>query len=303
MGYSVVTTVLSAAASQNLTDLPTAKTELAITDTDTSNDAWLAQAIGQVSASIGRYCKRAFAPEQIQDVFDVEQDPYPYQTPGGFSALELSHWPVLEVASVIQTLAPGATPTTQPLVAGTDYRLDARTGRLLRLNPFTGVVTTWEAIPVTVIYAAGYGALVQESHVVPATPYQVTVGQAAEFSCDLGVTYANGTALTPVGANPAVGQYAVNITTGVYTFAAADSGQTLAFTYATIAIPADLVEIVLRLVTGRFRAKGRDPALIQRDQPGLGTERWWFGPAPGQKGAFPPDIESALEHYRVPTLA
>lgn len=303
MGYSVVTTVLAPAASQNLTDLAAVKTELALPAADTSNDAWLTQATTQVSAAIARYCKRAFAPEQVQDVFDIEQDPYPYQTPGGFAQLELTHWPVLQVTSVVQTLAPGAPPTTQTLIAGTDYRLDGRTGRLLRLNPFTGVGTLWEAIPVTVIYSAGFGALVRETHAVPATPYEVTVTQAAAFSCDIGVSYANGTPLTPVPTSPAVGEYAVDIATGIYTFAAADTGQNLSFVYATLQVPADLAEMCLRMISSRFSAKGRDPALVQRETPGVGTERWWFGGAPGQKGAFPPDIQAALDDYRVPTVA
>ncbi len=304
MGYSCVTTVLAPTASANLTSLTQAKVELSINSTDTSKDAWLNQAITQVSKGIARYCKRDFAPQQYQDVFDVEQDPFPWQTPGGFKQLELSHWPVLQVSSVIQTLAVGVTPAAQTLVAGTDYRLDGLTGRLVRLNPFTGTATLWEAIPVTVIYSAGYGALVTETDsVLASTPYTVTVSQAAAFSCDLGVAYAGGPALTPVAANPGHGQYSVSASTGVYSFNAADAGQGLTFAYATAAIPDDLTEQCLRLVTGRYQAKDRDPALIMRDTPGVGTQRWWFGGSPGQKGAFPPDIEAALDDYRVPTVA
>ncbi len=304
MAYSIVTTILAASGNPALTTLAAAKTELSISATDTSNDAWLTQAINQVSSGIRRYCKRPFAPEQIQDVFDVEQDAYPWQTPGGFPQLELSRWPVLQVASVIQTLAVGVTPLTQTLVAGIDYRLDALTGRLLRLNPFTGAVTRWEAEPVTVIHTSGYGAFVQEMDAVPgAAPYQVTVAQAAVFSCDSGVAYASGTSLTPVSSAPAKGQYSVNPATGLYSFNAADAGQDLTFSYATVAIPDDLVEMCLRMITSRFQSKDRDPALIMQDTPGVGTQRWWFGGSPGQKGAFPPDIEAALDDYRVPTLA
>jgi hypothetical protein len=86
--------------------------------------------------------------------------------------------------------------------------------------------------------------------------------------------------------------------TGVYTFAAAETGQTLTFAYATFVAPDDLVEIALRLITSRFKAKDRDPALVQQDTPGIGTQRWWFGGAPGQKGPFPPDVEAALDGYR-----
>lgn len=299
MGYSVVSTVLSSAASYDLTDLGTVRDELSIAENDTSDDSWLTRAIGQVSKAIERHTKRVFVPEVVQDVFDIQQDPYPYQTPGGFAALQLSRWPVLAVSSVVQMLAVGM---TQTLVEGTDFRTDPKTGALLRLNKFTGVVTIWEALPVTVQYTAGFGALVQESHTVPAAaPYQVPVSQASAFSCDVSVSYASGTALTPVAANPAQGQYSVS--TGTYTFNAADEGQALSFAYATAAIPDDLVEICLRLITARYSAKDRDPNLIQQDTPGVGTQRWWFGGAPGQKGAFAPDIEAALDEYRVPTMA
>jgi hypothetical protein len=301
VGYSVVTTVLSQAASYDMTDLASVRLELSFKTADSSNDAWLAQmAIPQVSRAIMRHCKRPFAPEQVQDAFDIEQDPYPSQTPGGFANLQLSRWPVLSVSSVVQTLAIA---TSQTLVEGVDFRVDAETGQLLRLNPFTGVGSLWEAIPVTVVYAAGYGALVAEARTVPATPFQITVAEASTFSCDLGVTYASGTSLTRVTATPAAGQYSVDLTTATYTFNVADVGQALDFSYATKALPDDLVEIVLRLITARFKGKNRDPNLIQQDTPGVGSQRWWFGGAPGQKGAFAPDIEAALEDYRVPTLA
>jgi hypothetical protein len=296
MSYAVVTTVLSAAASYDLTDLATVKDELSLTDT--LADAWLSRGISQVSASISNYTKRVFAPEYVQDVFDIQQDPYPYQTPGGFAELQLTRWPVLAVISVVQTLAAGS---TQTLVQNTDFRADPATGRLLRLNPFTGVATTWEAYPLTVLYTAGFGALVTESHVVPASPYQVTVSQSAAFSCAQSVSYASGTAFSAVAANPAQGQYAV--ANGVFTFNPADTGQTLSFVYATSAIPFDIIDVCLQLITGRFQARGRDPALIQRDTPGVGTERFWFGGEPGQRGPFPPDLQGILDSYRTPTVA
>ncbi len=298
MGYAVTDTVLSPAASHNLTDLATVKDELSLDASNTSDDSWLTRAIAQVSRAIARHIKRPVAPEVVQDAFDIQQDPYPYQTPGGFAQLQLTRWPVLNVASVVQTLAAGVTQTLQ---AGLDYRVDFKTGQLLRLNPWTGTATLWEAIPVTVVYTAGYGVIVQEAHTVPAAPYQVTVYQNAAFSCDQSVAYANGAALTPVPANPAQGQYSV--AAGVYTFNPADDGQALTFTYATLAVPDDLIEICLRLITGRYSAKDRDPNLVQQDTPGVGSQRWWFGNTPGQKGAFAPDIEAALDDYRTPTMA
>ena len=65
--------------------------------------------------------------------------------------------------------------------------------------------------------------------------------------------------------------------------------------------PADLEMAVLRLVTARFKARGRDPSLRSQGEPGVGQEQYWVGAMPGQTGPFPPDISAVLEKYRVPT--
>ena len=71
-----------------------------------------------------------------------------------------------------------------------------------------------------------------EAATVPSTPYQVTVGNAATFNTDYGVSYAaTGLPLTKVASGPTVGQYSVNTATGVYTFAAADTGAAMIITY------------------------------------------------------------------------
>ncbi len=57
------------------------------------------------------------------------------------------------------------------------------------------------------------------------TAGSVTVAQSATFKEDLGVRYAaTGLPLAKVGASPAVGQYSVNVSTGVYTFNVSDNG-------------------------------------------------------------------------------
>ena len=298
MGFSVVTTVLAKAASYDLTDLATVKDELSIGSNSTSSDGWLSRAIAQLSQMIASHTKRVFAPEMVQDSFDIQQDPYPYQTPGGFPQLQLTRWPVLSVLSVVQTIALN---TTQVLTEGTDFKVDPATGQLLRLNPFTGVGTIWEALPVTVQYTAGFGDLVVEPDTIPAvSPFTVEVDFPVTFSCDQVVSFSNGGALTRVSANPGAGQYSV--TDGVYAFNEADASTPIIITYAVLDVPADLVDITLRLVTGRYKAKDRDPSLIQMDTPGVGTQRFWFGGAPGQTGPFPPDITGALDPYCMPVV-
>lgn len=297
MAFSIVSTVLSAAANTALADLATAKDELQVQQS--SHDTWLARAINRMSIMIANYTNRTLVPELVRDVIDIDRDAYPYQSPGGFRAIPLSRWPVLGVLSVVQTLSATQTLT---LVEDVDYRLDAQNGQLIRLNSYTGTGSTWEACPITVIYSSGYGTLVTEAHQVPAvSPWKVTVDKAANFSCDHQLTFNGGLVLTRVTAAPISGQYSVSA--GSYTFASTDAGKVVNFAYAVTDIPDDLVDICLRLVVARFRARGRDPMLMQRDTPEVGSERYWVGGTVGQDGPFPPDITAALDTYRVPVLA
>jgi hypothetical protein len=73
---------------------------------------------------------------------------------------------------------------------------------------------------------------VDEVAAIPSTPFQVTVANAASFSADLGVYDATSVKyLTRVASGPTTGQYAVNVATGVYTFAAADTGHQVRISY------------------------------------------------------------------------
>jgi len=67
---------------------------------------------------------------------------------------------------------------------------------------------------------------------VPSATLQVTVVNAGQYKQDWGVRYsANGVPLVRVASSPAQGQYAVNTSTGVYTFASADSGASVLISY------------------------------------------------------------------------
>ncbi len=73
---------------------------------------------------------------------------------------------------------------------------------------------------------------ISESAAIPGSPYTVTAANAATFKTDLGVYSTTlGRFLTRVASSPATGQYAVNTTTGVYTFAAADTGGLIKLNY------------------------------------------------------------------------
>jgi hypothetical protein len=71
---------------------------------------------------------------------------------------------------------------------------------------------------------------------IPGTPYVITVANGSTFSQDLGVYNATSKLwMTRVASSPATGQYSVNTSTGVYTFAAADTTNSvrISYTYAS----------------------------------------------------------------------
>ena len=76
-----------------------------------------------------------------------------------------------------------------------------------------------------------------EVHSVPgSSPFTITVSNATHFVADQGVVYAStGLPLIAVASAPVTGQYAVNTTTGVYTFATGDqaAGVLISYTYTS----------------------------------------------------------------------
>jgi hypothetical protein len=302
MAVTVLTTVTQAANNYDLTDLPTAKDELSIKTLDTSNDPFLKRAISQASALISNYCNRVFQVESISETIYIDQDPYPYQVPGGVQPLQLSRWPLFAVASVKQVLSATVTNT---LVAGRDYKVIPATGLLIRLNAFSGIAVTWEPWPVIVDYTAGFSANPVQAATIPVGPgpYIITVKNAATFAFDQGVTLSDATPLVNVPINPASGQYSVDQTTGIYTFNAANAGLGVNINYVYTNIPLDLVVAALRVVTLRFKQRGRDPLLTYQQQPNLGEQKYWAGNLPGQIGGLPPEITGMLDGtYRVPCI-
>ena len=298
-----ISTVTTPSASYALVDLATVKDELSIKITDTSGDTSLNRAIASVSQIIADYCSAPYGPfvvEALIDTFQFDRDAFPGLKFAGENRIALERCPVLSVTSVTQTLPDG---TTRALVAGTDYVLNPKQGELTRMR-CDGMATRWETLPLAVVYVAGFGALnTAEPHTVPATaPYAVAVNNAAMFAFDQTATYANGTALAAVAANPVAGQYTVS-GAGSYTFAAADAGKGVLLSYASNAIPSSLVSYVLEIITSRWSSRGRDPALVQRETQGIGIEKFWFGSEPGQDGELPPRIQAALDNtYRPPRL-
>lgn len=278
-------TVTQAAASYDLTTVAAAKIELSLTGTN--QDAFLIQAVSQASAMISGYCNRVFAVERLQETFYLLNDDANFNIDNSASPLQLSRYPAITILSLTQDGV--------ELVEGTDFTVDVETAQIFRINQVGGFCR-WSCGPVVVSYDAGFGKATSQTSSLPTSggPYTITVTQSALFAIDQGVTRDDGTVFTKVTGTPAAGEY--KVAAGVYTFNAANGGDTFAVRYAYTATPLDLAAAALRLVVMRYKGKDRDPMQISHSEPGIGEDRWWVGGFQG--AAFPPEVEGLFAGYR-----
>jgi hypothetical protein len=288
-------TVTIAAASYDLTDLATARDELAFKAADTSSDTFLSRAISQVSQAIADYCNTVFPVERLQDTFYLLDDESNFNIDASASPLQLARIPAITILSI--------TENGTALVEGTDFQVDYDAGQIFRMhsNAFLGPVRWHRPGPIIVTYDAGYGASLTEAFTIPGTPFQRTVSKGSAFAIDERVTKSDGTVFTKVASAPAAGQYTVTAA-GVYTFAAADTGAAVSIEYSYLRLPANLAMAALQLVTMRYRSRGRDPKLVSHSEPGIGEDRWWVGTVPGGDSGFPPDVQGLIDQFRIPVV-
>lgn len=297
MAVETITTVLVASrarprgAPYDLTDLATVKDELSVTDP--SNDSFLSRAITQASSSIANYCNRVFAVEALQDQIFIQQDPYPWQVPGGVYPLQLSRWPLVNSnvvgfvgnthgTAIVDGIASTVGLSIGTLVFAADGSLPAGAA-ILNILGANSITLTQPATSSETALAFTTGVQVVQTLSVGST-------QTLVYGKDFTVDAKHGWLIR------------LNSWTGISERWEAEP-VTVQYQAGYAPIPADLVDACLRLVTARFRARGRDPMLVQRDQPQtLGSERYWVGTTPGQSGPFAPEIAGLLDNYRVPVL-
>lgn len=148
MRLRVISSVVNAAASNDLTTIVNVKAELGLSDG--ANDAVLKRYISSASAAASQYCNRTFQIETIKDEIWPAADPYPWPLPGFFQTMQLSRWPVVTLASL--------TENGKPLTDGTDFRTDPAAGSLMRLD-LGGRQVNWSAQPKVAQYDAGYAVI------------------------------------------------------------------------------------------------------------------------------------------------
>jgi Phage gp6-like head-tail connector protein len=127
--------------------------------------------------------------------------------------------------------------------------------------------------------------LPSEVQTIPATPYQIT--PQLTWLQDNGVwNNTTGVAFTKVASGPIAGQYSVDAT-GLYTFAAADSGTMVALSYSYV--PGDIEQACIELIGLRYKEKDR----IGQVSKHVGTETISYS----QKD-MPSDVATMLNQRR-----
>ncbi len=170
----------------------------------------------------------------------------------GNNFMLLRQWPVTDVQSIIFDCGWSVGPSTPPIAGqprtkgfiletpvplGIQHRLDLYCDRFPRGRA-----------NVQISYHAGFLQSSEPQTVPSSGPY--TLSTNLVWIGDVGVTYANGTALTPVPSSPAAGQYSVDAL-GNYTFAAADEGAKILISYSYC--PPQLVQAVNEIVAERYK--------------------------------------------------
>lgn len=138
-------TVVTQAATYDLTVLATVKERLGITDA--SNDTLLGHLISAASDKASSYCNRVFAQEQVSQTFRLPR----IRGAGGElpQSLELTRFPIISIDA--------ATDGTTVLTSA-DYEVDDETGLLYRLDG-NDCRWHWFGPKIVVLYTAGFALL------------------------------------------------------------------------------------------------------------------------------------------------
>lgn len=141
MSFRSKVTVVTPAASFDLTNLLKVLAALDINDSTPSQKVWLRTAIRQCSLAVARECNRVFPVQSYSESF--------FAAPCSWAdTIQLTHCPIVEITTL--------TCDGSALVEDTDFSVAADTGLLTRLS--SGAQISWSAAtpPITVEYDAGF---------------------------------------------------------------------------------------------------------------------------------------------------
>lgn len=307
-GSYVTTSLVTAPNSAALVTLATARDELDITDpADTSNDARLTRFINEISASIANYCNRVFGLATWQDVFRPSRGVWGEGVREANNPLKLTKRPISTATvsfsgNTHSSLLIDGIVSTQGITSGmpiygAGIPLGATVSNVMPSAILLSAAATATASAVTL----GVGVSVVET--ISGVDTQLVAG--TDFEIDRGSMLSGDEGASLIYRLDLQGRprtWCADKVTVAY-----QAGYALpndANGEGVPVMPLDLQTVCLLMVTARFRARGRDPMLVEQTQGQMvGTQRYWVGGTPGQKGAFPPEIASILDNYRTPVVA
>jgi hypothetical protein len=305
----VITSLVTAPASSQLTTLANVKDELDFIGTDTSNDARLTRFITEESDGIARYCNRVFGYAKWQDEFRPQRGVRGEGVRASTNPLKLSRWPL--AVTVVQFT--GNTYSTN-LIDGLSTTTGLASGQLISgpgipsgatiASVNVGAASLLLSTPATATAAA---VSLNTGISVVETIANIVTGLTAgtDFEIDAGSLLPGDEGDSFLyrldkGGNPRT--WPATKIVVVYTAGYALPNDELPASIATA--PSNLESACLRLVVWRFKAKGRDPMLRARNQGGeIGMEQYWVGSTPGNSSPYPNEIMSALTNFRTPVVA
>lgn len=230
-----------------LASLAALKAWLKVTVSD--DDVLLSRLLDQVSGAILNSIQRPV----------LTRATYPEQRSGvGNQRITLRNWPVLSVAFVtvegVSIPAASGTQNGYSLMpwdgtpAGNPQQLTLKGYWFCRgLNN------------IVITYDAGYCVADQAATIPASSQYQIVITPPlGPWAQDDGVTFSDGTALTPVTSNPAQGQYSVTpggFGPATYTFNSADAGKAVLISYSYT--PSPLEQACIEWAAERYRYKDR----------------------------------------------
>lgn len=338
MGVSVISSVLVAATSTDLTTLATLKSELNLADTST--DAMLSRWITACSAMAMQFTQRVFQNQFYQDQVRGWRGALRNQVPDEVTPLQLAAWPLTATPSTSGTAAPG-----QPVLSAVAGGTLPATTYYVRATYVTPSGETAASLEAALAVAANNLLTVSAPGIdqvgiatgwnvyVGTTPSQETL-QASNLG--LNVVWSMPSSGLVAGAplpnavlvientDAASGAQRVLIE-GIDFIADAEKGQ-LTRLFPTDGCPKrwlafpitvqyqagfdgyptdaeDVEEAVILLVKARWFARNRDPYLRQENIPNVREATYWIAQGSGSNGSLPPDVEDILKNYRVPVIA
>lgn len=304
-GSYVTTALVAAPASTGLTTLANVKDEL--DDVEDDEDSRLTRFINEESAEIARACNRVFGLATWVDTFRLSRGVWGEGVREANNPLTLRRYP-LSTATVNFTgnthasaLVDGIASTVGLAQGMPVYGSGIPAGATIsQVMPFSIVLSAPATGPaINVSFSAGLSVVETirgvDTTLVYGTDFEVDRGSMLPGDEGVGRIYR----LNELG-NPRT-WFAEKVT---ITYQAGYSLPNDNDVEGIPSLPPDLETACIRLVVGRYRARGRDPVLMERTQGQMvGTERYWVGATPGQNGPYPNEIMATIERYRVPVLA